>query len=122
MLDIKFVRENLELVRQSLRNRNSDVDLGEYEALDVRRRNLLTEVEALKSERNAASKEVPQLKREGKDAGPLLERLGELAERIKFLDEEVKGVDAAVWDFLLRIPNVTHATTPVGRSEADNPV
>lgn len=122
MLDLKFLRGNLDLVRQALANRNSDLSLERFEDLDLRRRELLQESETLKSERNKASGEVARLKREGKDAQTLLDSLAGKSERIKILDEELKGVDEEVQAFLLTIPNIPHASVPVGKGEEDNQV
>uniref|UniRef100_A0A7C3W919 Serine--tRNA ligase n=1 Tax=Fundidesulfovibrio putealis TaxID=270496 RepID=A0A7C3W919_9BACT len=122
MLDVRFVRKNLDLVRQALENRRMTLDLGEFARLDEHRRALLAEVEQLKGERNAANAEVARLKRSGGDASALLERLTEVSDRVKALDEAVRQADAGSEAFLYSIPNLPHASTPVGASEADNPV
>ena len=122
MLDLKFLRGNLDHMRQALANRNSGISLDRFEELDRRRRELLQESETLKSERNKASGEVARLKREGKDAQPLLDSLAGKGERIKALDEELKVVDEEVQAFLLTLPNVPHASVPVGKGEEDNQV
>ncbi|WP_027367378.1 serine--tRNA ligase [Desulfocurvibacter africanus] len=122
MLDLKFLRGNMDLVRQALANRNSSLSLDHFEELDRKRRELLLESETLKSERNKASVEVARLKREGQDAQPLLGELSAKSERIKILDDLLKGVDDEVQGFLLTIPNIPHASVPVGKSEEDNQV
>jgi len=122
MLDLRFVRKNLDLVRQALADRRMDLDLEGFAALDENRRALLTEVETLKSERNASSAEVARLKRAGEDASGLMERLSEVSARIKELDETARAADEQSEDFLYSIPNIPHASVPKGASEADNPV
>jgi seryl-tRNA synthetase len=122
MLDVRFVRKNLDVVRQALANRQMNLDLDQFVRLDETRRNLLSEVEALKNERNASSGEVAKLKRAGQDASHLMERLSAVSERIKSLDEGVRNADEQSEAFLYSIPNVPHSTTPVGKSELDNPV
>jgi seryl-tRNA synthetase len=122
MLDLKFLRGNMDLVRQALANRNSSLSLDRFEELDRQRRELLLESETLKSERNKASGEVARLKREGRDAQSLLDELSAKSERIKILDDLLKGVDDEVQGFLLTIPNIPHASVPVGKSEEDNQV
>ncbi|MFO7597139.1 MAG: serine--tRNA ligase [Desulfocurvibacter africanus] len=122
MLDLKFLRGNMDLVRQALANRNSSLSLDRFEELDRKRRELLLESETLKSERNKASGEVARLKREGQDAQSLLGELSAKSERIKILDDLLKGVDDEVQGFLLTIPNIPHASVPVGKSEEDNQV
>jgi seryl-tRNA synthetase len=122
MLDVRFVRKNLDVVRQALANRQMNLDLDQFVRLDETRRTLLSEVEALKNERNASSGEVAKLKRAGQDAAHLMERLTAVSERIKSLDEGVRTADEESEAYLYSIPNVPHSTTPVGKSELDNPV
>ncbi|KAF0233982.1 MAG: seryl-tRNA [Desulfovibrionaceae bacterium] len=122
MLDVRFVRKNLDQVREALANRQMKLDLDEFSRLDETRRSLLTEVEALKTERNASSGEVAKLKRAGQDASHLMERLSAISEQIKALDEGARKADEESEAFLYSIPNVPHATTPVGKDENDNPV
>jgi len=122
MLDLRFVRKNLDQVRQALANRQMTLDLDHFARLDEQRRAVLTQVDALKSERNASSAEVARLKRAGQDATALLERLSDVSERIKALDEEARRADEESEAFLLAVPNLPHATTPVGKDETENPV
>ncbi|MFP5221084.1 MAG: serine--tRNA ligase [Acidobacteriota bacterium] len=122
MLDVRFVRKNLDQVREALANRQMKLDLDEFSRLDETRRSLLTEVEALKTERNASSAEVAKLKRAGQDASHLMERLSAISEQIKALDEGARKADEESEAFLYSIPNVPHSSTPVGKDENDNPV
>jgi seryl-tRNA synthetase len=122
MLDVRYVRKNLDTVRQALGNRRMTLDLDRFALLDEKRRALLAEVETLKTERNASSGEVARLKRAGQDAAHLMERLSEVSERIKVLDEDVRRADEESEAFLYSIPNLPHETTPVGKDEKDNPV
>ena len=122
MLDVRFVRKNLDQVREALANRQMKLDLDEFSRLDETRRSLLTEVEALKTERNASSGEVAKLKRAGQDASHLMERLSAISEQIKALDEGARKADEESEAFLYSIPNVPHSSTPVGKDENDNPV
>ncbi len=122
MLAIKFVRDHGEALRRALADRHSDFDLDRVLALDDGRRRILQELEALRSRRNQISKEVGQAKRAGGDASALVEEMGGVGERIKALEAELKEVEPALDDRLLRIPNVPHASVPVGQSSDDNPV
>ncbi|MFK4766265.1 serine--tRNA ligase [Desulfobaculum sp. SPO524] len=121
MLDIKFIRKNLDVVKDALDKRRAKVDVDAFLALDERRRELLAEVERLKAERNATSKEVGQRKRNGEDADDLVARMGEVNDRIKELDGELKGVDDDVHAWLMAVPNIPHESTPEGAGEDDNP-
>ncbi len=121
MLDLKFVRANLDAVRQALANRNSKLDVGEFAALDERRRALLQEVEGLKAERNAASGEIARRKKAGEDAAEILARMAQVSERAKALDAELVQVEAAENDWLASVPNLPHESVPLGKGEEDNP-
>jgi seryl-tRNA synthetase len=122
MLDVRYVRKNLDTVRQALANRRMTLDLDQFARLDENRRTLLAEVEALKTERNASSGEVAKLKRAGLDISHLMDRLTVVSERIKALDDDVRKADEESESFLYSIPNLPHETTPVGIDEKDNPV
>lgn len=120
MIDLKLVQKQPEVLAKALADRHSELDVADFLALDGRRRALLAEVEALKSRRNTASAQVAALKRENKDAGPLLAELGGLSERIKELDGATARAKADVEAWLMRVPNIPDASTPVGRDETEN--
>ena len=120
MLEMKFIRENTDLVRQSLKNRNSDFDLERLLELDSIRREKLTEVETLKKKRNDVSAIIGKNAREGIDSTALKEEMGKVSSRIKELDLELVSVDEEQRLLLLTIPNVLHSSTPVGKDENDN--
>ncbi|WP_314011075.1 serine--tRNA ligase [Pseudostreptobacillus hongkongensis] len=120
MLEMKFIRENTDLVRQSLKNRNSDFDLERLLELDSIRREKLTEVETLKKKRNDVSAIIGKNSREGIDSTELKEEMGKVSSRIKELDLELVSVDEEQRLLLLTIPNVLHSSTPVGKDENDN--
>ncbi|MGA2226447.1 MAG: serine--tRNA ligase [Syntrophobacteraceae bacterium] len=120
MLDVKFVRENIELVRRMLKNRQSDLDLQPLLELDEERRRILVDVEEKKHRRNVASEEISKLKKEKKDALSLVGEMRELGQEIKVLDERLDEVEQKFRDFLLIMPNVPDSSVPVGRDEKDN--
>jgi len=124
MLDIKFVREHLEEVEAALRNRGQEIALTDYREREAARRQLLTRLEALRHERNTLSKEVGTLMKAGKrdEAQPLRDRVTAINEESKDLEAQAAAQDDWVRDFLLNLPNIPHASVPVGASEADNPV
>ena len=121
MLDLKFVRDNLAVVEQALKNRNASVDLSEFIGLDKKRRELLVEVEALKSRRNTVSLEVSRLKKEKQDAEALIVEMRGVGDRISALDAEVKAIEGKLTAILTYIPNVPHSSVPVGADEESNP-
>ncbi len=120
MLDVKFVRDNMELVRRMLTNRQSDLDLEPLLRLDETRRSLLVDVEEKKHRRNVASEEISRLKKEKQDAAGLVEEMKDLGREIKSIDLRLSEVEHEFREFLLNIPNVPHDSVPVGRDEKDN--
>jgi len=120
MLDMLWVRENLQALETALRNRNVTVDLGEFHRLDDTRRKALREVETLKARRNKDSEEVARLKKDRKDADALIKAMRALGDQIKDLDARVTETESALEALLMTIPNVPHASAPVGRTSEDN--
>jgi len=122
VLDTRFVRENTEIVKEALKSRNSDINIDEFLVLDKKRRELLVEVEQLKSVRNKVSEEIGKLKKEGKDAEEKVLSMRKLSQKIKDIDAEVKTVEDKLHDFMLGIPNIPHSSVPTGVDENDNKV
>ncbi|AVX31770.1 seryl-tRNA synthetase [Carboxydocella thermautotrophica] len=122
MLDIKFIRQNPEIVEQALKNRGAAVSLQEFLQLDEQRRKLLVEVEQLKNQRNTTSEEIGRLKKQGQDATELMAAMKEVGNRIKELDEQVAQIEARLEEIVLTIPNVPHSSVPVGADSNDNPI
>ncbi len=122
MLDLKFVRENVDRVARMLQDRHMDMDMGPFLKLDEDRRALLKEVEQLKHERNKASEEIARRKREGLDAADMIEGMKAVSQRIKDLETELGAIEDRFRDILLLIPNMPHESVPVGADERANPV
>ncbi|ADO82406.1 serine--tRNA ligase [Ilyobacter polytropus] len=120
MLDLRYMRDNIEFLKGMLKNRNASVDLDDFEQLDAERRDLLTEVEALKHKRNNVSQEVGKLKREKKDASHIIAEMGTVSSKIKELDSKLSEIDSKLQYYQMTIPNVYHESTPVGKDEEDN--
>ncbi|MGE1115621.1 serine--tRNA ligase [Priestia megaterium] len=121
MLDLKFLRANFNEVKEKLKFRGEDLtDLGRFEELDTKRRELIAQTEELKSKRNEVSQQIAQLKREKQDADHLIVEMREVGDRVKQLDEELRSVEEELELLLLSIPNVPHESTPVGETEDDN--
>jgi seryl-tRNA synthetase len=122
MLDIKFVRDNVDLVRRKTLERGLDIDLGIFTELDLKRRDILREVEALRNERNTVSKEIGTLKKNKEDASELISRMGEVSSRIKILDDSLKETESGLHELIMTIPNMPHESVVYGEGEDDNPV
>ena len=123
MLDIKIIRETPEFVKQqmaALQAFDAPVDL--VVALDEERRRLLTQVEELKARRNAESKRIGQLMREGKqdEANTLKEDMGRVGDEIKTLDDRLKQVDDDLYEAMARIPNLPLPNVPLGKDDSEN--
>ena len=120
MFDIKVLRENFEETKAILSKRGKDFGLEKFEAMDKRRRELLRTTEDMKAKQNAVSKQIPALKKEGKDTAPIMAEMKELSEAIKALEPEVRAIDEELDTFLMSIPNTPHFSVPDGLTEADN--
>lgn len=120
MLDLKFIRENAEQVKISVKNKNEKADIDQILELDEKKRKFQFEYENLKAEQNRISKEIGLLKKEKKNADDLMQKTQEIIGRIKELDTLVSELEAELNNQLLRVPNIPHASVPVGRSSDDN--
>lgn len=121
MLDIKRIREDFESVKEALEKRgNGDFGVGQVLELDKKRRALLVQVEQMKNRQSIASKEIPKMKKEGLDAGPLLAEMKTLSEEIKALDNQVDETENLLREGILNIPNIPHPDVPKGQDDEDN--
>ncbi len=120
MLDLNFVRDNLELVKQKMRDRGLTEILGDFESLDRERRRVLREVEGRKARRNRVTDEIASLKKQKQDASALIAEMKPLSNEIQELDEQAKACDERLREVLRLVPNVPHSSVPVGSSSADN--
>lgn len=121
MLDLKFIRENPEKVKEGILNKNEKNRIDEILELDKKRREIISKSEELKSKRNQVSAQIPQMKKSGKDVTQLLAEMKEVSDKITELDNELKAIENDLENILLFIPNIPHSSVPVGKS-ADNNV
>jgi seryl-tRNA synthetase len=120
MLDLSFVRDNLELVKQKMRERGLADLLGDFETMDRERRKLLSEVESRRARRNIVSDEIASLKKQKQDASQLIAEMKPLSEEIQRLDEQARACDERLREVLRIVPNVPHSSVPLGRGAEDN--
>ena len=123
MLDIKYVRENQEAVAEAMKNRNASWDAERFSSLDENRRAAIVKEEALQQERNAASKSIGEMMREGKkdEAEAAKERVRAINEELDEVSAKREAIDAELHDLMLHVPNIPCAATPVGKDETENP-
>jgi seryl-tRNA synthetase len=120
VLDIKFVRENTDTVREALEKRGYEVSLEEFLSSEEQRREHLREVEELRGRRNTVSEEIGRLKKQKEDASALIAEMKGVSDEIKSIDEGLRILEEETLEFLLGIPNVSHDSVPVGKDETEN--
>jgi seryl-tRNA synthetase len=122
MLDLNFVRDNLPQVEEMLRRRGADpaAVLKDFREVDTQRRSAITEAETMKARRNKASEDIAKLKKSGQDASAAIAETKELREHIQVREKTAADLDARLQDILAGIPNLPHASVPVGHSADDN--
>ena len=120
MHELSYFREHLDVFAEMAKRRNITLDLDGFSALDKERRELITENEQRKAQRNKASDEIARLKKAKQSADTILAEMKQLSERIKQVDERVAELDAKQRDLLLIIPNIPHSSVPSGRGAEDN--
>ncbi len=119
MLDMKFIRENIDAVEAALKTRSADLSLGDFKNLDSERRRVLSSVEALKAQKNSASEEIARTKDKSQVADTIA-AMKQLTAEIKEREEQLNTIQPALDALLMTIPNLPAHSTPVGRSEEDN--
>ena len=120
MLDLKFIRENKEKVKESLMKQGAKLDIEHLLRLDRKHRQILRDVEELKHERNSVSDEIGKFKQRGEDSSKLIEEMKTVSQKIRVLDSEVRETDKLVRSFCLLIPNMPDESVPEGKSPQDN--
>jgi len=122
MLETRFVRQNSELVQESLRKRGQNYDLGRFLKCDSKRRSILLEVEGLKHQRNAVSERVAGMKRDNQDPSDLIAEMKTVSANIKALDEALSQQEETLESILMGLPNLPHRSVPLGEGAEDNVV
>lgn len=121
MLDMKYLRNNFQQVKEKLAHRGEDLtELDKFEELDTKRRELISETEKLKAKRNEATKQISVLKKEKKDAEPAIKEMRKVGDEISELDKQLKEIEEQLQHMMLSIPNIPHESVPVGEDEEDN--
>ena len=122
MLDIKLIRDNPQKVKDAMKTRNKDVDalVDEILEIDKKVREITQKADALKAEQNAASKQIPAIKKEGGDISEIMARMNAIKEEVKVLDAERNDLAAKQKKMMYEFPNVPSDSTPVGKDDSEN--
>ncbi len=120
MLDVKFIRENPELVKQGLLNKNAAVIVDDIIKLDENRRTLIAKTEDLKAKKNQVSSQIPKFKKEGKDTTEIFAEMKSVGDEIALLDGQLRNIENEIEDILRNTPNIAHSSVPVGKSAEEN--
>lgn len=122
MLDLKFIRTNLEAVKKMLKNRGNDLDVSAFDSMDKDRRERLATLEALRHKRNTVSDEIAAIKKKGEDASGIIEEMKMVSSDIKKQESELTDIEEYFKSLLMVIPNMPHESVVVGKDETANPV
>ena len=122
MLDIRLIREDPDRVKRAMKTRNKDMDavIDEIIAIDAKRRELASKRDGLKAEQNAASKQIPQIKKAGGDISEIMAKMNQVKEAIKADEDELSALENRQRQLILEIPNIPSATTPIGKDDSEN--
>lgn len=122
MLDIKFIRENPDLVKAAMKKRNANMDkqIDEVLQLDTERRELTAKVESMKAQQNSVTKKIPEMKKNGEDTSEIMREMKALSDEISSINSELNQVEKILREKILAIPNIPNETVPVGVDDSDN--
>ena len=120
MLDLKYVKNNLDLVKNGMEKRKAKIDFASLLDKDDKRKTLLLKIEDLRHKRNVVSGDIAKMKKSGEDAGSLIGQMKGVSETIKKLDTELSTIEEAIHDFLITLPNIPHEDVPIGLDDTEN--
>ncbi len=120
MLDLKYIKNNLDLVKKGMAKRRADIDFTSLLDADTKRKELLLEIETLRHKRNVVSDDIAKMKKSGRDAADTIDEMKEVSASIKNLDKELSVAQQAIREFLISIPNLPHEDVPEGIDDTEN--
>ncbi len=120
MLDLKYIKNNLDLVKEGMQKRRADIDFAALLNQDKKRKELLREIESLRHQRNVVSDDIAKMKKAGQDASETIARMKEVAGKIKTLDKDLSDIELNIKNFLIAIPNIPHEDVPQGKDDTEN--
>lgn len=122
MLDLKFVRGNIAVIRKMLADRNNDLDISRFEELDAKRRNCITALEELRFKQNNVNDEIARMRKQGQDSSSVIAEMKEVSANIKNMEKDLAELEPELNSLMMLIPNIPHKSVPVGKSEEYNRV
>ena len=122
MLDLKFIRENVDKVKEAIKNKGEKTDLDLLLSLDEKRRLLLSQADELKHQKNVVSDKIAMMKKQKDDTTEEIENMRKVSDQIDALDQELKEIEGKINDLLLTVPNLPHPSVPIGSNEDANVV
>jgi len=120
MLDLKYIKNNLELVKNGMEKRRAKIDFTSLLKYDDKRKAGLLEIEELRHKRNVVSDDIAKIKRAGEDASSLIGQMRAVSETIKKLEKELSTIEETIHDFLITLPNIPHEDVPIGSDDTEN--
>ena len=120
MHDIKFIRENPEIVKKGIASKNEKDRVDEILSLDEKRRKIISKVEELKAEKNKVSSKIPQMKKAGEDTTQIFAEMKKVSQKITELDSQLRETEKEFNDLLLFVPNLPHSSVPIGKTAEEN--
>lgn len=123
MLDIKFIKNNVELVKQAMKNRQKPMDdvIDEIISLDEKRLKLISEVEAMRAEQNAFNKKIPAMKKSGEDTTEIMAKMKEISNAAAEKSKQLTEIEKKQRELVLGVPNVPNESVPYGKDDSENP-
>jgi len=120
MLDLKYIKNNLDSVKKGMEKRRANIDFSDLLENEEKRRALLLNIEELRYQRNTVSDDIAKMKKSGEDSQPSIDKMRAVSETIKALDKQLSSVQQAIHDFLIALPNLPHIDVPKGKDESQN--
>ena len=120
MLDLKYIKNNLDAVKRGMKKRKANIDFSDLLGNEKKRRALLLNIEELRCQRNTVSDDIAQMKKSGEDAQPSIDKMRAVSETIKALDKKLSSVEQTIQNFLISLPNLPHIDVPEGKDESQN--
>ncbi len=120
MLDLKYIKNNLDSVKKGMERRGANIDFSNFLENEEKRKALLLNIEELRHQRNIVSDDIAQMKKSGQDAQPSIDKMRTVSETIKTLDKGLTAVEQAIHDFLIALPNLPHDDVPKGKDDTQN--